>query len=121
MFFRVSLGEGGMQGSMRLWGFAIIMCMVLLTAAPLAMAQASDTADIRVGQHQGYVRVVFDFPKLVAYYVTESEKGVQVKFDTPLNATAPGKLPAPIGAMEVYKPDSQTLIADITAPGAQVK
>ncbi len=57
-----------------------LLAAILLTAAP---ALAADEVGVRVGRHQGFSRIVFDWPATVGYSLAQEEGRVVVSFDRP--------------------------------------
>ena len=59
-------------------------------------AAARPTVRVRAGEHTGYSRLVFDWPRRVPYRVTETGTAASITFDSPatlnLNAVRPGGL-----------------------------
>lgn len=94
------------------------------TPAPPAAATAVDQGQmsVRLGAHQGYTRLVFDFPKLTAYRVEPAGAQTRIVFDTPLSPSVmpqPSALLKGIGAQRL---DSNTLAVTLTlAPKSEIK
>lgn len=104
------------------------------TSAPLPAPQAQVPAPstttaapqvaVRLGAHEGYTRIVFDFPSLTAYNVINDAAGKKatIVFSTPLAMAALPRAAAPLASLDAMRPDKDTLSVTLgLAPGATVK
>ncbi len=86
-------------------------------AAPPPVAASGATIPVRVGEHAGYVRLVFDWPKRVGYAVNVEDGRVFVRFDAPARIDLPrlrARLPA---ALKTVREDDRNPLA-VSLPAA---
>lgn len=116
---------------------ALLLALSVLT--PAAAAEKT-SVPMRIGQHGDYTRVVFDFPKLTAYYAGLVNGDIVVTFDTPADVALSSAKSAHITGVKKERPDGDTekividvpegatykhyrlmrkVIVDIYAPGAE--
>jgi tetratricopeptide (TPR) repeat protein len=103
--------------------YGVLFCaiLLLLTAATMP-ARAGDAVPVKMGTHADYTRIVFEFPRLVAYHAVKVAKGIEITFDTPLSTVGPTKQPSAIQSFLVSKPDSASLKVLIgLKPGSDFK
>jgi tetratricopeptide (TPR) repeat protein len=97
----------------------LLASAVFFLAAPQAFA---DSVPVTLGAHPGYTRVVFTFPKLVAYKAAQTANGLVLTFDTPMTADIPGKMAGTVAGITATQPDAATLKVLVrTASPAQFK
>lgn len=84
------------RGSWRGWKILLATTVAggILMAASLQYPQGAHAADrervqVRVGKHDVYTRVVFDFPKLTPYSADNNAGDIDLTFTTPLPVPAP--------------------------------
>lgn len=113
--------------------------LLALCAAP-SLAAEKQSVPMRIGQHGEYTRVVFDFPKLTAYYAGMANGDIVLTFDTPADIALSSAKSAHIAGLKKEATDGDTekividvpegatykhyrlmrkIIVDIYAPGAQ--
>ncbi len=78
-------GPGFAAGSLA----ASVLGLLLLVATPAAAERVA----VRVGEHAGRGRVVFDWPERTGYRVEESRGRVVLHFDRPADFAIPGRFP----------------------------
>lgn len=69
--------------------FLWVAVLVITTFASFAASAAGTPVPIQIDGQGNNARIVFDFPKLTAYYVQKTETGVELKFDTPFDLAIP--------------------------------
>lgn len=96
-------------------------------APPPTPAQAAGPVTdlmVRGGEHTGFNRLVFDWPKTVGYSVTSSDSGAVIAFDRParVNTTAlAAALPADVRVAEIKPQGSGTAIVLALPAGMRVR
>lgn len=93
-----------------------------LSAAVLLLAPMNAWAEdvpVKIGVHDAYTRLVFEFPKLVPYHATKTQDGVVLDFDTPLGAASLTKMPTTLAGFSAVKPDAATLKITLTLKAGQ--
>ncbi|CAA7623147.1 tetratricopeptide repeat protein [Magnetospirillum sp. SS-4] len=95
-------------------------------AAPPPETPAGPPVDLMVrgGEHTGFNRLVFDWPKPVGYAVDESGGRVTITFDRPANVNATSlraALPPDVGFLETRPAGSGTMVALSLPPGMRVR
>lgn len=91
-----------------------------VTAPP--QAAPAGQMSVRLGAHDGYTRLVFDFPSLTAYAVSEGAGQAAIVFTTPLSPAAVPGAAGPVTALKTSRPTADTLAVTLDlAPGATVK
>lgn len=79
-------------------------------AAPAAQQAATqEQMSVRLGAHDGYTRLVFDFPSLTAYAVSQNESEAAIVFTTPLSPGALPRASAPLTSLSSVRPTADTL------------
>lgn len=103
--------------------FAAVFLLVLLLS-PFASFAAENQSQVamRIGQHGSYTRVVFDFPKLTAYYADAENGDIALTFDTPSEILISAAKSSHILGIKKEKAaaDSQKILIDIPS-GATFK
>lgn len=93
--------------------------------APAAPATAAVTdLTVRGGEHTGFNRLVFDWPKSVGYSVTSTDADTVIAFDRParVNTTAlAAALPTDVRLTDIRAQGSGTAIVLALAPGMRVR
>ncbi|MDD9900846.1 MAG: hypothetical protein OXT65_07700 [Alphaproteobacteria bacterium] len=102
------------------WKIFVCLCLAVFILGTAVTARAADTVPIRFGYHSDYTRVVFDFPKLVAYFVKETEGGYEIKFDTDLAAGTIPRLPRGIAGLSALKSGPNTLVVNLSTKGSRI-
>ncbi len=121
-FVRVTLGiKIGMRSA------TVPLLAVVLLLWTGAVASADDTTPlpvvpVQIGAHADYTRIVFDFPKLLAYHVTAAENDIKIVFDTKARAVI-GTTKSPLIKKIAATPENDgTLKVDISlAAGSTFK
>src|SRR5258706_5721331 len=72
------------RGVARAAGLVALLALALIASAPASQAQSSVT--IRAGVHDGYGRLVFDWPKPVRFEASLTGDQLVVRFAEPLSA-----------------------------------
>lgn len=83
-------------------GTALFVTSVMTTAA------FAQNIPVRVGPHDHYTRMVFDFPRVTAYYADTTNGDMVLTFDTPATLTVPSAQSAQINKIESSRPDAAT-------------
>lgn len=89
----------------------------LMTLAASGAAQAQDNVAVRIGDHSGYARVVFDWPAAVDYKVARKEQGaLSITFARAANLSmvAPDSTKSAL-VKGLSFPDDKTAVIDIPA------
>lgn len=94
------------------------------TALPPAGAVDAPLVPVRTGEHPGYQRMVFDFPKKVGYRVDRRGDDAVVTFESPARidtAALNANLPAPLRGVSA-RPGSKSLTVTVPVPkGGRVR
>lgn len=104
------------------WRGALLLAALLATTAPAAPAFA-DNVSVRLGEHEDYTRIVFDFERLTGYKIDSADGSITATFDTADRLSAPAADGIDLlSNLKTAKPDgkSATLTARIPQ-GATVK
>lgn len=95
------------------WRLFLTAVMMIMMAA---MAHAETTSvPIQIEAQGDSARIIFDFPKLTAYYVQKTDNGVQLKFDTPFDLAVPAGASALIKKTDVTTTSDGMKIMQITS------
>lgn len=100
----------------------LFVAAFLATAQPVSPVYAEDIS-VRLGEHTGYTRIVFDFDKLTGYQVDNANGHITATFDTPdrLNIASGAEIDL-LSNLETAKPDGKTAAFTAVIPqGAKVK
>ncbi len=85
-------------------------------------ASAQDQMSVRLGAHDTYTRLVFDFPALTAYAVSQNDNEAAIVFTTPLSPSALPRAAAPLTSLTSVRPTPDTLAIKIgLQSGATIK
>lgn len=99
------------------------MAILMALAMPVASTHAQSTserAEVRIGNHAGYSRIVFDFPSLVAYRVEQSAGEIRLRFDTAAALAIPA-VRSPLVASMIRVPGEGLQIRMMTPNGVTLK
>ncbi len=98
---------------------ALLLPVALLLGAPggLAAASALGPIGVRAGDHQGFGRLVFDFPDSVSFHLQRLDGGVALHFADPAPIGEPPMLPRNVTAFIPADGEANVGIA----PGASVR
>lgn len=94
------------------------------SAAPAAQPtqNAQEQMSVRLGTHDGYTRLVFDFPTLTAYALSQDASEAAIVFTTPLSPPAVPRASGQLTSISSMRPTADTLAVKLgLAPGATVK
>lgn len=98
---------------------------VVLTAAFLFLAAFPAFAEnipVKIGPHGDYTRIVFEFPRLLAYHVNTDGEDILIDFDTKDTADIPARKYPLIRSIKAISGSDGALSVDIkTADGASFK
>lgn len=107
--------------------------LLLLAAGqiPDARAQSAPTTQqtatsgqmsVRLGAHDDYTRLVFDFPSLTAYAASEANGEAAIVFTTPLTPAVMPRAAGQVTALSTSHPTADTLAVTMKlVPGATIK
>ena len=95
--------------------FSLLIALAVGMAAP-AFAQDAPPVPLRVGVHDGYTRLVFDFPKLTAYYVSKTGSGIDIRFDTPMKISVPAEKSPVITGMTLSSGVDNNPVVSVALP-----
>jgi len=93
-------------------------------SAPVAPAVPATELMVRGGEHTGFNRLVFDWPKTVGYTVEEAGDKVTVAFDRPANLNVTSlraALPPDVGFLETRPAGKGTAVVLSLPPGMRVR
>ncbi len=95
----------------------------LLESKPVGKSSKAATVPVRVGEHEKFSRVVFDWPSVVDYEVEEAEGSVTVRFSRPakLDLASFENPPRDIASAEQIDGGDGTVVALAISPGARVR
>ncbi|EPY02106.1 tetratricopeptide repeat protein [Magnetospirillum fulvum] len=94
------------------------------STAPAAPAAPATELMVRGGEHTGFNRLVFDWPKTVGYTVEEAGDKVTVAFDRPANLNVTSlraALPPDVGFLEARPAGKGTAVVLSLPPGMRVR
>jgi len=106
-------------------GIRVLAVVLLLSgmADPARAAEPQEPAvPVTIGNHADFSRIVFAFPKLIAYHVTSTESNVRLDFDTTARAVFSGKKSALVKTIKPVPNGDGLLKVEIAlTEGATVK
>ena len=92
---------------------ALPLCLLLISAPALAQERVG----VRVGDHPGFGRVVFDWPRDVGFRVEQAEGRVTLRFAAPgAFETLPGRMPRNVTALRAAGESAEITIAAAARP-----
>jgi hypothetical protein len=93
-------------------------------AAPSNATIAAPVVKLRFGQHDGYTRLVLDFPSVVPYRIDRQGDEARLLIDAPARLALDGNVrswPAPLKDLHADGSESKPVLALSLAPGTAIK
>lgn len=111
-----------MKIGLRFLAMPLLAVVILLSGVNAsAAADSPSPIPVRISNQSGFSRIVFEFPKLIAYHVKSMDGNVQIDFDTKASASL-GRIKSPLIKTIRSVPNEEGLRVELTiASGATIK